>query len=139
MRITLFNVDEANRVARGIRPELERLAALKAEFDDLRDRIAVQALAAAGADPGNPDARELTRMADRRDLLAGELTAGVQAIQRRGCLVKDLDQGLVDFYALSGDRLVFLCWHRGEAEVGHWHTLEGGFVGRQPLQGSELE
>jgi hypothetical protein len=139
VRITLFSVEQANRVAAEIRPELERLARLKGEFDRLQELLPVQALAAAGAAQGNPDARELRRLVERRDLLAGELTMGVQGIQRRGCLVKDLDRGLVDFYALSGDRLVFLCWHMAEPEVGHWHALDAGFSGRQPLQNSELE
>ena len=58
---------------------------------------------------------------------------------RRGCVLKDLDRGLLDFYALSGDRLIFLCWQLGESEIAHWHTLEGGFAGRQPLDRSELE
>jgi len=60
-------------------------------------------------------------------------------VHRRGVLVKDLERGLVDFYALSGDRLIFLCWHLGEAEVSHWHTLEGGFSTRQPLNHTELD
>uniref|UniRef100_A0A832MMQ7 DUF2203 family protein n=1 Tax=Eiseniibacteriota bacterium TaxID=2212470 RepID=A0A832MMQ7_UNCEI len=139
VRITLFGVEDANRVAAEIRPELVRLARVKREFDQLQSRIAVQSVAVAGASPENPDVRDLKALVDRRDLLAGEITMGVQAVQRRGCLLKDLDRGLVDFYALSGDRLVFLCWHMGEAEVAHWHTLESGFAGRQPLQGSELE
>ena len=53
-------------------------------------------------------------------------------------MVKDLDQGLIDFYALAGDRLVFLCWKLGEREVAHWHPLDGGFEQRQSLQ-SEIE
>ena len=35
MRITLFSVDEANRLLPRLRPELERLVALKAEHDTL--------------------------------------------------------------------------------------------------------
>jgi hypothetical protein len=54
-------------------------------------------------------------------------------------MVKDIDRGLVDFYALSGDRLILLCWHLGEAEVSHWHSLEGGFASRQPLNHTELD
>ena len=62
---------------------------------------------------------------------------GIEGIQRRGCLVKDIARGLVDFYSLSGDRLIFLCWQLGERAVDHWHTLEGGFAGRQPLDSTE--
>jgi hypothetical protein len=76
---------------------------------------------------------------ERRNALAEQISHGVNAIQRRGALVKDLDRGLLDFYALMGDRLIFLCWQAGETEVKHWHSLEGGFSTRQPINHSELE
>jgi hypothetical protein len=28
---------------------------------------------------------------------------------------------------------VFLCWKLGEDEIRYWHTLDGGFAGRQEL------
>jgi hypothetical protein len=54
-------------------------------------------------------------------------------------MVKDLDRGLVDFYSLMGDRLVFLCWQVTEPEVSHWHSLEDGFSGRQQIKEAGLE
>ena len=50
-----------------------------------------------------------------------------------GAQLKDLDGGLVDFYSRRGRETVFLCWKEGEAEILHWHTLQGGFQNRQPL------
>jgi hypothetical protein len=63
----------------------------------------------------------------------------VRAIHERGALVKDLERGLLDFYALSGDRLIFLCWQLDEPEISHWHTLEGGFSSRQPLNRTQRD
>ena len=139
MRLTLFSVDEANRLAAEIRPSLERLVRARAEFYRLQGRIDVLTLAASGAAPGNPDARELRQLKERRGPLGEQLRLGVQAIQSRGPVVKDLTRGLVDFYSIAGDRLIFLCWQLGESEVSHWHTLEGGFANRQPLNRSERE
>ncbi len=139
MRLVLFTVEEANRCAADVRPLLERLVAAKREFDQIQDKIAVEALVLAGASPDHPEVAELTRLQTRRGELAELISQGVQTVHRRGVLVKDLDRGLVDFYALSGDRLIFLCWHLGEAEVSHWHTLEGGFASRQPLNHTELD
>jgi hypothetical protein len=48
-------------------------------------------------------------------------------------VVKDLDAGLVDFPSEREGELVLLCWQLGEERVAWWHTLEGGFAGRQPL------
>jgi hypothetical protein len=55
------------------------------------------------------------------------------ALQELGLLVKDLDEGLVDFPALRGDEEVLLCWRLGEGEVAFWHSLDEGFAGRKPL------
>jgi len=139
VRLLIFTVEEANHLLEEIRPRIERLVRLKREFNHLQTETDVLSLAASGASPMNPDSQELKRQQQRRTLLLEQIAQGVSAVQRRGCLVKDLDRGLVDFYALSGDRLVFLCWQVGEPEVTHWHTLEGGFAARQPLKHTESE
>ncbi len=139
VELTLFTVDEANRLATELRPELTRIRELKAEYERLERRAAVLELAVAGTDPANPDAIELQNLQLHRRSLGERIGRGIRAVQTRGCLVKDLDRGLVDFYSLSGDRLIFLCWQLSEAEVSHWHTLDGGFGGRQPLHRSETE
>lgn len=133
IKVTLFSVGDANRAVAELKPELERLSAMKREFDQLGARAEVLSLALSGAAADNPDAAELKRISERRDAIAEQILRAVEGIQSRGCLVKDIARGLVDFYALSGDRLIFLCWQLGERTVAHWHTLEGGFAGRQPL------
>ena len=50
-----------------------------------------------------------------------------------GVQVKDLDTGLLDFPFRLDDEIVLLCWRLGEPAVEHWHTLDAGFKGRQPL------
>lgn len=139
MQITLFTIEEANKLAAEVRPEIEALVRSKADFDRLESRLAVSTLAAAGAAATNPDARELRELAEARRTLGQEIAARLQSLHERGCLVKDLDRGLVDFYAVSGDRLVFLCWMLDEPEVGHWHSLEGGFAARERLDNAGLE
>ena len=134
MRITVFTVEEANELLPELRAKLERLVAKKREFDRLETRTEVLLMATAGAAPDNPDALELRALGERRRRLGESIGRGVQELHDRGGQVKDLDRGLVDLYALAGDRLVFLCWQLGEAEVGHWHSLEGGFTTRQPLK-----
>lgn len=139
MRIQLFSVEEANRLLQDIRPKVEALVRAKAEFDRAQNRADVLRVATAGASPENPDVAELQVLEKTTQRLTDQISSGVTEIHRKGALVKDLDRGLVDFYALSGDRLVFLCWQLGEPEVGHWHPLEGGFSGRMPLSPSERD
>jgi len=118
VRIELFTVEDANKLATEIRPRLERLAMRK---------------------PDNPDALELRALEEKRRRLGESIGKGVQELHAKGVLVKDIDRGLVDFYSLMGDRLVFLCWQVSEAEVSHWHTLEDGFAGRQQIKEAGLE
>jgi hypothetical protein len=65
---------------------------------------------------------------------AGELLKkDLDLIQETGCVVKDLDIGLVDFPTLFRGREVFLCWKLGEPSIGFWHGTDEGFAGRKPI------
>jgi len=57
----------------------------------------------------------------------------VEEIDAIGVQVKDLDIGLLDFPCKVDDQIVLLCWKMGESRITHWHTVESGFSGRQPL------
>ena len=54
-------------------------------------------------------------------------------IDEIGVQVKDLDTGLLDFPCRVEDEIVLLCWKAGEPAIEHWHTVESGFKGRQPI------
>lgn len=139
MKITLFTAERATKLAHELTPQLEAMIEARREMTRIESRLDVMALALAGASPDNPDAAEARDLAVRRTDLAARIRSGLEVIHDRGCIVKDLDAGLLDFYSLAGDRLVFLCWKLGEAEVAHWHPLEGGFASRRPLDHSPLE
>jgi hypothetical protein len=57
----------------------------------------------------------------------------VNAIHGLGAIVKDPDEGLVDFPALRGGENVYLCWRLGEDRIEFWHGVDEGFAGRKPL------
>jgi hypothetical protein len=139
LRIELFTVEEANKVAMEIRPRLERLVMRKREFDRLEQRMDILLVATSGAAPENPDTLELRSLEEKRRRLGESIGKGIQELTARGAMVKDLDRGLVDFYSLMGDRLVFLCWLVTESDVSHWHSLEEGFAGRQQIKEAGLE
>jgi hypothetical protein len=64
------------------------------------------------------------------------LAEAISRIESLGCFLKDVDQGLVDFPFDNGEEVVFLCWQYGEPRVIAWHSIDGGFSGRQPLPGA---
>ena len=50
-----------------------------------------------------------------------------------GVVVKDVQMGLIDFYAKHEGRDVHLCWKLGEKDLGYWHETHEGFSKRQPI------
>jgi hypothetical protein len=84
-----------------------------------------------------PPHRELAEKRQSRDQLREKIKEAIERIQEIGCVLKDLDEGLVDFPALLDGHEVFLCWKLGEERIGYWHGLDEGFAGRKPLDEDE--
>lgn len=131
----LFTVGEANALLPFLETSLAQLAARRAEINGLRRDIDILDLIIDSAQStGNADAEELTLK--RAQLRAASMEADrlSRSIEETGCLVKHLEEGLVDFFHLRDDRLVFLCWKMGEKVVSFWHPVTKGFASRQPLE-----
>ena len=70
----------------------------------------------------------------RYDQLTAEAEATFNQLSMCGAMLKDLESGLVDFYGERAGKMIYLCWRLGEElRVQYWHTLEGGFAGRRPI------
>jgi len=138
MEIKLFTADEASALIPYLEAKVKRIRSTKRELDATVRRLEVLSLiVGAGAAVDNPDAKARERTQARARHLAREIEEEIEAIHERGVVMKDLNEGLVDFYGLLGDRLVFLCWKSGESVVAHWHPLDRGYAARQPLSTHE--
>ena len=62
-----------------------------------------------------------------------QVRESIAEIDAIGVQVKDLETGLLDFPCRVDDQVVLLCWRMGEPAIEHWHTVEAGFQGRQPV------
>lgn len=63
-----------------------------------------------------------------------DMKDAIDALDEEGIVLRDIEQGLVDFPAQSSDgRPFWLCWVVGEPEVAFWHWPEDGFAGRAPI------
>jgi hypothetical protein len=89
---------------------------------------------------------DLTSFAERRRHLEEELERltktvndYIEELEKLGVLFKGFEEGLVDFYHMTKERPVFLCWKLGEARIEWWHEVDGGYAGRQPLPKHLLE
>jgi hypothetical protein len=120
-----FTVEEANDLLPQIRP-------LLAEIIDRRGRIVrghrdvVEFLRQEPSDVGGAGPSALVQ-----DFIAIEQLA--RQIRRHGCILKDLNNGLVDFLAERDGREVYLCWRFGEPRVEFFHDLHTGYMSREHL------
>jgi hypothetical protein len=75
----------------------------------------------------------------RRESAAAALRASIESVQETGCMIKDLDIGLVDFPTLFRGVEVYLCWKLGEKGIEFWHGVDEGFRGRKPIDQDFLD
>ena len=79
------------------------------------------------------DDAEATRL--EQDVLraAKDIQGFLDELAELGVECKSPETGLLDFPGEMDGRPVYFCWMRGESSVAHWHEIDAGFAGRQPL------
>jgi hypothetical protein len=129
----LFTAAEANAALATIRPLAEEMVRARAALRQvLEEREALAHVAAGNGDGPRP--REVASDAEAVQREQVALARCLAEIEAAGVQVKDLDTGLLDFPSERDGEEILLCWRLGEPEVAWWHTVDGGFAGRQPLQ-----
>jgi hypothetical protein len=127
----LFSPEKANALIPIVTPLLEELWRKRRELAIklLENDPALRA--------GRPSARDslAERRSDARGFidLKAEVVRIIGRIEAFGCVVKDIDLGLLDFPALRGGRPVFLCWRSGEPSIAFWHGTDETYVDRKEL------
>jgi hypothetical protein len=120
---TVYTRETANLLLDEVR---ERLVRLQRAYGDVAGHRSSMA-SSAGGNGGEAGA---SRWLASSRTAAGELSW----FRDRGIVVRDIEQGLIDFPGLRGGRQIYLCWRLGEDAVNFWHDRETGFAGRQPLE-----
>jgi hypothetical protein len=70
--------------------------------------------------------------------LAEIMKTNLEKILSTGCLIKDLEIGLLDFPAIVNNEEVYLCWKLGEDRIRYYHRQDEGYAGRKPLDPRDL-
>ena len=112
-----------------LRPLLAALADQHAEREQMEEL-----LIEVEQDSGRAPARDRIELEVQLDTNLAERKRLFEALARHGIEVKDPALGLIDFHAQRGAELVYLCYRLGESAITHWHPLDDGFSGRQPLE-----
>jgi hypothetical protein len=108
-----FTPKQANENLPEVRGIVERAIAIKKEVD------------------GKTNDEEIGLVMER-------LEREIQKLEELGCVLKDMDSGLIDFPAVRLGTRVWLCWKSGEERVAFWHGLHEGFGGRKPVNNKEF-
>ena len=123
-----FTAQSAQKQLPKVRKSLSRLQNLKK---------AVDAIVSIRIDPKEIDYDELietnTKLSKEFHKLSYEFYKELEKLEKTGCVLKDLEQGLVDFYCKFEGRDIFLCWKFGESRIDAWHEIDEGFIGRRPV------
>ena len=127
-----FTAEEANDALQDVRPLTEELVEHRRALVELQE-LQLSLTERIAGNGGNVEPRELQDLQERLDEEVAGIARCVARIHEAGALVKDLDQGLVDFPARREGVDVLLCWRLGEDKIRFWHGLDEGFSGRKPL------
>ncbi len=131
----LFTLQEAERTL----PLVLRIVQdLTVEYPAWREAVGRFEILTGGARADWGETRELVAAREEVGVHAQRINGYLQELEAVGCVFKGFEAGLVDFYSLRDDRPIFLCWRLGEDRITHWHEVDSGFSGRQPIDGAIL-
>ena len=61
----------------------------------------------------------------------------VEKLLKIGVVLKDAEEGVVNFFSLHEGQEIFLCWKLGEHKIDSWHRINDSYDMRKPV--SELK
>ena len=128
-----FSLALAEALLREIEPLVRSAVALKASYDRAERELSSISQRITMSGGAQVDRSEMLVIRGRFDAAGARLREILEEVQEHGCLVKDLDNGLLDFPTLYHGREVYLCWRLDEPGIHFWHPIEDGFRGRQPI------
>ena len=129
----LFTLTEAERTRRELEPILLQAIDCRrkmAELDESLTQVANRIMLMGGI---IVPYEKTAKLRFERDHLADAIKSALERMEATGCVVKDLEVGLLDFPAVINNEEVYLCWRLGEDRIRFWHRQDEGFAGRKPL------
>ena len=121
-----FSINDANLIILDVTEKLNRIKKLKNQLNQCE--------------------RQLKDVVTSSDSLQNYITAkqefntvltafyhSIDDLEKTGVILKDLDNGLIDFPSKRFNEEIWLCWKEGESEIKFWHEKNAGFLNRKPI------
>src|SRR5260370_25879426 len=118
-----FTLQQAERLLPEVESALREAIFLKEEHQQAEQQLRASTQRVMMLGGVDLDRRAFIDQRDRREASALRLKEVIERIHEFGCLVKDLDTGLIDFPTLFHGTEVYLCWKLGENGIGYWHKV----------------
>src|SRR5580704_10188045 len=128
-----FTLDEAQSLLPVLESLLKRALESKSAAEKVEADLSALSQRIYVAGGMHVDVAEVTRQCAEVDTQTQRVRESIAEIDAIGVQVKDIETGLLDFPFRLDDEIVLLCWRMGETAIEHWHTMESGFQGRQPV------
>jgi len=128
-----FKREEAEELLPVIEYHLEQARAQSAEMERLSEELSQAAARVMALGGSVPPLGKLAGIKAQREQFLERVKQAVAHIQDTGCILKDLETGLIDFPSFLNGQEVYLCWKLGEEHVDWWHGIHEGFAGRKRL------
>ena len=120
-----FTVKEANEFIPTLEKEISQLKTLRKKLETLGAEMTplFELIPHNGGHLKTPEFLQFS----------AQFRRAVQRLNSYGCVLKNMDPGLVDFPHIRNSREIYLCWQFGENEIRYWHDVDTGFASRQLL------
>lgn len=128
-----FTLDEAQSLLPVLESLLKRAIDGKRSAEDTESELTALAQRIYLSGGMRVNATSVARQRSEMEANLQRVKESIAEIDSIGVQVKDLESGLLDFPCRVDEDVVLLCWRMGEPSIEHWHTVEAGFQGRQPL------
>jgi len=128
-----FTLAEAQSLIPSVDPVLRKAIELKSNYTEAEEEIESFSRRIQMMGGLVVDREQALAVRQRRDTASSGLRDAIQEVEEFGCVLKDLDIGLIDFPTLFRGREVYLCWKLGEASIAFWHGTDEGFAGRKAI------
>jgi len=112
-----FSIDEAERLIPLLSPLVLRAQQLKRQLETYEEVTLRRRVTTDGA-------YETESLDAEQHALKESFYATIEEITAHGCVVRDVDEGLIDFPTRFEGRDVHFSWRLGERHITHWHDGE---------------
>ncbi len=125
MNKRFFTVEAARQLLPSLKELVGQVMVISRRLEEYRE--VVQKLAdSASSNTGGPEGTAYLE-------IVISLQSCLTQLQETGCVLRSLQDGLIDFPHLKEGREIYLCWKYGEEDIRFWHEVDEGFAGRTPL------